>query len=104
MIVQEILAAVTWQEVGGGLVALMAALTSGILVNDKRKARRLRISDESNREQEAWVMERECNRRHTDLEKLLQERQEGIEGKMDDLKCDLNKGFDRIQRTLDERR
>ena len=100
----DILSQVSWQEVGGAIVSLIAILTGGIVANDRIKIRRQRMRDLATSQQAATVLQRECDRRHNDLDRLIDEKHKGLEIRIDEVKIELNRGFDRMEKAIEKRR
>lgn len=96
MEIHGILAAVTWQDVGMAFVAVLTTVTGGAVASDKIKARRNRTMDAADRVEAAVVSATECDRRHGDLDRLIQEQNRGLERVIDEK----NRG---VERLIDEK-
>ena len=99
----DILAEVSWQEMAGTVVAAIATWTGAVVANDRRKARRQRVSDSADRDHAAVVLQGECDRRHKDLQTLLESQQLNINERFKELKSDLNAGFTRLENSMSRR-
>jgi len=97
---QEILAQTNWEGVGVAVSMVLATATAGYVVKDRAKTKRQRTSEDAERGILAVDFKERCDDKHAALDRLMDERQGAMEHRFDDLKCVVEKGFDRIEKSL----
>ena len=90
-----------WTDILAGIAVIMSTALGGLIATEKIKARKSKAVDNEERTEAGRVLQHECDRRHADLDRLIDGRHTGLEAKICELKLEVTKGFDRVEKALE---